>query len=123
MRELNFISRKQERVLMSLLAGQSVALAARNEKISESTIWRWLKQEDFKQRWLELRAIQTESAIARLQALSHKAVDTIERLLDSENAPTSARVAIACLTKSVASVDEFDTRQKVMELWKERQKQ
>ena len=119
MRELKSISRKQEKVLLALLAGQSVALAARNEKISESTIWRWLKLPAFQTRWRELRACAVELAISQIQCQAGVAVETLSRNLSSGHAPSEVRTAVSILRQSIEALDTFDLAERVARLEKQ----
>ena len=121
MKQLDKVSRQQELAIIALISGRTPSVVAEDLKISRATLWRWQQLPAFQERWRELRACAVESAIGRLQALTDKAVSTIERLMDGDHAPTAARVAIATLRDSLSGVEEFDTRQKVMQLWREHQ--
>lgn len=106
------LSRKQEIALLSLISGVSVSLTSKNLKISESTLWRWLQQPAFNARYRMLRRSIVENAVARLQSLASKAVETLERNLSSGHAPSECRAALGILSKSLDAIDllELETR-------------
>src|SRR5205085_2874691 len=104
------LSRRQERALLALLEndGASLALVAKKSGISESSLFRYMKQEAFLTRWRELRASAVEQAVANLQSLSGEAVETLRRNLSSGHAPSEVRTAVSVLRQSLEAVDLFD---------------
>ena len=115
------LSRRQERALLALLEndGASLALVAKKSGISESSLFRYMKQEAFLTRWRELRASAVEQAVANLQSLSGEAVETLRRNLSSGHAPSEVRTAVSVLRQSLEAVDLFDLSQRVARLEKD----
>lgn len=101
-----------------LLGGASVAGVARNLKISESTIWRWLSRADFQSRFRALRRQMVETAIAELQSLASEAVQTLKRNLASGNAPSEVRSAVSIIRQSLDSIEVFDHAERIKALEK-----
>jgi hypothetical protein len=107
---MNFesLSRKQEKALLRLVSGESVALVAKSQNISESTVWRWLQQPKFQLRYRAMRRQLVENAIADLQNLTSEAVETLRRNLSSGHPSSEVRTALGVLTKSLDAIDLMD---------------
>lgn len=90
------LTRRQEAALVALLNEGSVAAAAASSKISESTIWRWLRDEpEFQRRYQAARQQLVQTAIARLQSASDTAINTLTAICEDSTAPATARIAAA----------------------------
>ena len=68
-------------IVTSLAAGASVPAASRAGGVSEATVYRRLREPEFRQRVDEARSEIVSRAVARLSAASTEAVDTLKRLL------------------------------------------
>lgn len=112
MKGLENISRRQEQALIELLGGATYSSVAKNLKISEVTLWRWMKEPAFQARYREMRAQLVEKAFARLCNLSEKAVDCLERNLDTGNRSAEVRTALGILAKNLEAESHYnhDTR-------------
>lgn len=86
---------KQEAALVALLAHPTVRDAAKEAKIAEGTLWRYLSDPVFSVRYTEARAEVTKHLIMRLQADSTKAAKVLIDIAQDEAAPASARVTAA----------------------------
>src|ERR1700754_863951 len=115
------LSRRQERALLALLEndGSSLALVAKKSGISESSLYRYLKDEAFLARWREMRAQAVEQAVSNLQSLAGEAVETLRRNLTSGHAPSEVRTAVSVLRQSLDAVDLFGLAQRVARLEKD----
>jgi lambda repressor-like predicted transcriptional regulator len=115
------LSRRQERALIALLEndGSSLALVAKKSGISESSLFRYMRQEAFLSRWRELRAQAVEQAVSNLQSLAGEAVATMRRNLSSGHAPSEVRTAVSILRQSLEAVDLFDLAQRIARLEKD----
>ena len=70
---------------MALLSEKTIADAAKKAKVDEKTLRRWLsKDEAFQDEYAAARQAVFQSGINRVQALTAKAVDTLEDLLDEK---------------------------------------
>src|SRR5262249_62391363 len=63
------LAARQERVAALLAAGWKVAAAAREVGAGKTTVWAWLRQEDFRKRIDELRRELLDAAIGKLADL------------------------------------------------------
>ncbi len=86
---------KQEQALAALLANPSVREAAEAAKNSEATLWRYLRDPAFSERYKAARRDVTDHLIMRLQADSTKAARVLLEVAEDTNAPASARVSAA----------------------------
>lgn len=86
---------RQEQVLSALLTSPSVREAAEVVKVSEGTIWRYLRDLAFSARYKAARRDVTEHLIMRLQADSTKAAKVLMDVAEDQSAPASARVSAA----------------------------
>lgn len=114
------LTRRQEAALLALMEGSNLPLAdvARKISVHESTLWRWMHRDDaFMRAYRKLRTFQVEHGIARLQGLMSKAIDALERNLDTGNRPAEVRTAVSIIRESVAGVDvlDFDNRIRAIE--------
>lgn len=99
------LSRHGEKVLAALLKFSTISEAARETGISESTIFRWLQNEDFLERYREAQRTVVDEAIGTLQAATTKAVTTLIRNLDNESAFVANRAAQIILSQALKAVE------------------
>jgi len=102
---------KHEKVISVLLSQSSIKDAAIKARVGESTIRRWLREdEEFKSSYRTARRQVVEHAVTRLQRACEKAVRTLEQVMDNSGAPASARVTSArtCLEMAIAGVERDD---------------
>lgn len=112
------LSANQQRAISALLSESSVRDAAKSARISEPTLFRWLKDEAFNKAFMEARRQATMQAIAQLQQSSTKAVKTLCDIMDNTQASTSSRVTAAktVLELSMKSVEIEDLAQRLAQL-------
>ncbi len=78
----------RDRAILALLSEKSIPEAAAKCKIGERTLHRWLTSDAaFKAAYSEARQAAFEAGMSRVQALTGKAVDTLDELLDAEKYP------------------------------------
>lgn len=111
---------RHERAIMALVSNPTIKLAAKQCKISESTILRWLRDcPEFITAYREARRQVMRHAIAQLQSASSVAVTTLQDVAQDADAPAAARVSAskAILEMAVKSieVDDFDARISALE--------
>lgn len=101
---------KQEAFLAALLSNSTIKAACEESKISETTAWRYLNEEKFKQRYREAQRRVVEHAIVRLRADAGDAAKALREIVDDSTAPTSARVTAArtILEITFKSVELYD---------------
>ncbi|HML75431.1 MAG TPA: helix-turn-helix domain-containing protein [Anaerohalosphaeraceae bacterium] len=103
------ISPKQEQAILALLDSKSIREAARKAQVSERQLFRWIKEPVFDAAYRKARAKIFETSVSRLQAVSTKAIDTLEKVLDSKKAHPSTKVSAArCVLENVRKAVELD---------------
>jgi hypothetical protein len=89
------LTHPQRRVIPFLLASASIEEACRRAKINKSTVYEWLKGENFRRELKRERNAVIERALDSLKANTDKATKTLVRHLDSERENISLRAAEA----------------------------
>ena len=78
----------RDKAMLALLSEKSIAKAAAKCGLSERTIHRWLTSDAaFKAAYAEARQAAFEAGMSRVQALTGKAVETLDDLLDAKDSP------------------------------------
>ena len=88
-------AKKCEKVLSALLQSPNLTEAAKLAGVSEVTVWRYLKDPSFAEKYHNARKTVLDSAIKRLQAASGEAIETLRLIMGKENASPGARVSAA----------------------------
>ena len=88
-------TRKRQQAIACLLAAPTIALAAQNCGISESTLARWLREEGFKREYHIAQREALAQAIATLQAAAGSAVTVLRAAMLDQTATPASRVAAA----------------------------
>jgi hypothetical protein len=104
------LTAKQEKALAALLSLGEVRAAAKDSKVGETTLWRWLKESAFMEAYAGQRRKLLEAGAAGLTANVAKASNVLISVAESKDAPASARVAAARAiiegaTKAVETLD------------------
>lgn len=89
------LSRKQNQVIAALLEMPTMREVAEAVGIGETTLFRWLKKEDFQNAYREAKRRVIGLAINRLQKASSEAVQTLTEIMNDVDSPTTARVTAA----------------------------
>lgn len=82
-------------LVASLLEQPTISKAAKAAGLSERTAFRRLGSEDFRKLYDDERSKIITAATGRLQAAIGRAVDTLAEVLDSAEAPSTARISAA----------------------------
>ena len=78
----------RERAVLALLSEKTVTNAAKKAGVDESTLRRWLSEDAaFQTAYAEARQAAFQAGMSRVQALTGKAIDTLDELLDAEKYP------------------------------------
>ena len=113
------LSRKKDQAILALLTHQTIIEAAKAVGIGEVTLWRWMKEENFKRAYHESRKRVVEQTLARLQQASTEAVTTLQEVMKDSTSPASSRVTAAKtileLTVKVAELDALEARVQALE--------
>lgn len=89
------LSPKQEMLIAELIAGNNITIAARLADVGDKTARRWLKLPHFQQAYKAAQKQVFETALAALLLKVEKAVDTLDRNMDSVEAPAAAQIRAA----------------------------
>ncbi len=114
------LTRKQEQAVAALLSETTVAAAAERPGVNEATLYRWLKQDDFKAAFRAARREVVEKAIAQLQQSSWAASATLLKLLASASDSVRLRAAMAILDQANKGVEQLDFEERLSALEKHR---
>ena len=93
----NALTPKQEKALIALISHPTLKEAAHACGLSETTLWRYMKDQTFAQRVREARQQAMLHLGMRLQEGSSEAATVLRNLMMSEETPASTRVT-ACRT-------------------------
>jgi AcrR family transcriptional regulator len=85
----------QGRALAALLSCTTIAEAAKKVRLSEATLYRYLRDETFSAAYRRARADVVDHAITQLQRDCATASKTLREVCEDKGAPASARVAAA----------------------------
>ena len=78
----------RERAILALLSEKSIGLAAARCGVHEKTLRRWLAEDaEFQTEYAAARRATFEAGMSRVQALTARAVDTLEDLLGAKDHP------------------------------------
>jgi hypothetical protein len=83
------------RLAVLLAAGLSVAKAAKKAKVGERTVYRRLKDPDFRRRVEEARAAMVEKTVGKLAAIGNLAVGQLHGLMSKETTGEQVRLGAA----------------------------
>jgi hypothetical protein len=86
---------RQELALQALLTHPTQKEAAAAAGVSDATLWRYMRDEEFSRRLREARHQAVGHAAASLQGGAGEAIAVLRDLMTKEDAPPSARIAAA----------------------------
>ena len=114
------LSRKKEQAIKALLENDTHADAAKAAGIAEATLWRWLKEPEFKEAFRSAKLRVLEEAITKLQKASGQAISALLAIVLNDQAPASARVSGAkiILETAVKTVEIEDIQVRLTALEK-----
>ncbi len=87
------MAKNTEKALAALLTSSSVKDAALASGLSEETLYRYLRDEEFSGEYATARRQVVESAITGLQNAANEAVETLRRNLTCDNPQAEIRAA------------------------------
>ncbi len=89
------LTRKKEQAILALLTERTVAEAAAATGVSEATLTRWMKLQEFGVAYREARREAVSMAIARVQSACTGAVEVLQHVMHDDQTPPSVRVSAA----------------------------
>ena len=110
------ISAKQEKLIAFLLTERTTDSACRRADVAVTTCWRWMKDERFLREYRRARKGLLETTVARLQAITASAIDTLERNLYCENPSVETRTAAIILEQAIRGLETLDVESRLESL-------
>lgn len=109
------LTAKQELALAALLKAPTLEAAAKTAGLSSITLWRYMKQPEFREAYQEARREVVGQTITQLQRSSLEAVKTLTAISMNETAASTARVsaAKAILEMSLRTVEMEEIQARV----------
>lgn len=109
------LNAKQEKALLALLSCGEVKQAAKDSKVGEATLWRWLQEPLFQTQYRAARRQLVEVALLQLQSDGTKAAKVLREIAEDKTAPASARVSAAktILEQSIKGVEQLDVLERI----------
>lgn len=103
-------SRKEDAALVALISEPTLREAAKKAGIGEATLWRWLQDPEFQDKYITARRQAVSQSITQLQKISSEAVETLREVMISKETPPASRVtaARAVLEMSIKAVEVED---------------
>lgn len=109
------------KALIALLNTNSIRDAAKAVRLSEETLYRYLRESDFLQEYREARRQTVENAVSSLQRSASEAAETLRRNLHCENPAVEVRTAQIILENAVKGVELIDIIERLENLESEYQ--
>ena len=108
--------RVQEQAILALLTRPSIPEAAEVCGIGEATLWRWMQEPEFRDRYRQARRQVLEGAIASLQQAAGEAATTLRTLLKAESESVRLGAARAILDQATRGADLLDLEARIAAL-------
>lgn len=89
------VSAKQTQAIIALLSSPSVSDAAAAVGMGERTLYRWMKDPEFKAAYNEAKLAAMGQATTRLQGSASEAAETLVRIMNDESVRAATRVHAA----------------------------
>jgi hypothetical protein len=105
--------RSEDAAIAALLSEPTIVGAATVAGVSESTLLRWLREPAFKAQYRAARRQVVEAAIGRLQSVTTRAVEALERNLSCGTPAVEVGAAKAVLEQAIKAVELVDLAERV----------
>ena len=89
------LTKKQSEAIAALIQNRTMRDAAKAVGVGEATLFRWLRDQNFRDAYLTAKSQVVEQAISNLQNASGEAVDTLRQVMNDSNSPVSSKVTSA----------------------------
>ena len=106
----------KQKAVLALVEYGSVSRAAAECKLSRQTLYRWLKEPLFASALKEASSEQVSELSRRLTAITLKAVDRLERLLDSDSEQQRRLAADSVLTHALRLRELVELEERITNL-------
>jgi hypothetical protein len=119
MKEYADLEPGQERAIIALLSEPTLKAAAASAGISETTLWRWLREPNFKIAYQRARQEALGRATTRLTALVEVAVEALGEIVADRTVSPNVRVSAASriveYALKAAEIEEVQARLEKLE--------
>jgi DNA-binding MurR/RpiR family transcriptional regulator len=88
-------TRKQDLAILALLTEKTLKDAAEKAGIGEATLWRWMQQDSFKEKYQDAKRETVSHVTARLRHSMTIAVDALVSMAENPKTPAMARASAA----------------------------
>ena len=89
------LSSKQENAIIALLTESTIKQVAETVGVGESTVYRWLQEDEFNQAFREARKRAFSKSLSALQQAYSCAVGTLKIIMENVDASPNSRVTAA----------------------------
>jgi transposase-like protein len=89
------LPKQQDKAILALISEGTVERAAKKVGVSERTLYRWLKEPEFKRAYQEFKRESFGQAIGLLQRYSSTCVNVLAKIATDSASPPQARVSAA----------------------------
>jgi hypothetical protein len=111
-------SRDTEKAIIALLTEPTLKQAAKTIGINESTLWRWMQEDEFKKQYSSAKKMAVSQAISRMQQICGRAVEVLQEVMDDPVAPAPSRVTAAktIIEMTLRAVEIEDLEERITQL-------
>ncbi len=110
------LGRKDEQAILALLTRPTIPEAAKACGVGEATLWRWMQEPEFRDRYRQARRQVLEGAIASLQQAAGEAATTLRTLLKAESETVRLGACRAILEQATKGADLLDLEARIAAL-------
>ena len=107
------LTSKQEKLIALLLTERTIDQACTKCGVAVTTYWRWMKDANFLSEYRAARRKILENTIARIQSITHDAIDALERNLHCENPSVELRCAAIILDQGIKGMEMFELAERL----------
>lgn len=111
-------SRKQDLAILALMTENTLKEAAGKVGIGETTLWRWMQEDGFKEKYQDAKRQTVSHVTARLRHSMTIAIDTLIEIAENKKAQAMARVVASktLLENGFKAVEMEDLQERVEQL-------
>lgn len=103
----------KEKVIDALLSTSTITEAAKQAGVGETTVYRYLRDEAFKNEYRSARRDVVENTVGQLQGATAQAVETLTKNLTCGNPAAEIRAAQIILETSYKGVELIDLQMRL----------
>jgi hypothetical protein len=111
------LSRKRSDAVLALVSHPTVKAAASAVGVNETTLWRWMQDEEFGEQYRGARRQVVDVALVNLQQTAGQAVEALRRNLTCGTPSVEVRAASTILEQTLKALEleDLDVRLKALE--------